>query len=216
MVINPYVQWLLLIFGSGSVIYVIGKLALQKVFEGGLDLFRLSLSKELESHKADLKRWELEHQIRFSKLHEKQGDLMTELYSKLYDLQKMLEGSFNEIQGSDSERYKYLAMFSESFLSDMKEIIRRNAIFFSESICEKVEAIIQHTDNAIRTGRGIKEDIDKAGKWENDSWDRLIRLMLEVARDIPLAKVALEIEFRNLLRVEVRATNASALNKKAP
>lgn len=172
---------------------------------------------QLESHKAHLKSssdtsieklksnlvlMTYEHQIKFSKLHEKRADVIAEIHEKLHhvlrssrkfvDPIRQYPNDIAESQREYEEQQLQNALFN---ISEFVRLFESKRIYFSKELCLKIDVFIKEatriTSNAgwVVTEKRIKDkDIDL---W-NKSWD-------EITKDVPKLLTEIEDEFRKLL-----------------
>jgi hypothetical protein len=86
----------------------------------------------------------LEHQVRFSKLHERQGEVIAELYKLLLETSAIARGFiYNDTRNpTEAERANNKAL-------QLYQFIEVNRLYLPESICSLLEAIAQ--PSAIRS-----------------------------------------------------------------
>jgi hypothetical protein len=209
-------------FVTAAIIFI-AKLIIERFAESRLDKYKASLEKEndrfrheLESE-ADKFRHQLntvstEHQIRYAKLYEERGEVIKLSYSLLSSLEKSLASLTSRFQGPEWVTDKERDAQVEKCSLDLSNYLEQNRIFFSENLCEKIEAIL--TDS-----RAIRADMDntkKAGQivdrfklhgvaltekvlfGPDKAWKALDN---KVQQDIKAAKKDLTEEFRKLLGV---------------
>ncbi len=116
------------------------------------------LAKDLEKFKADLTistnttserlKHELqlhahEHQIRFSKLHERRAEVITNLYAELVEAQWMAQSFVSPIEfsGEPSKAEKYVSAMNK--FADFYREFDRQRIFLPESICIQLDEFFQ-------------------------------------------------------------------------
>lgn len=124
-----------------AILGYLGKLIIDKTLDVGIERYKGSLSKELETHKSELNKEiesyranlqliVLEHQIRYSKLHEDRGIAIKEIYSVLVNLKNRLEYFKTVFQGPDwtynIDREKAAIESCNSLL----KFIQTNRLFF--------------------------------------------------------------------------------------
>ena len=167
---------------------------------------------KLETHKAQLKAQSevaierlrsqlhsasLEHEIRFSRLHEMRANAISETYSCLKEMYFRLADyvkPFEPAGGStQQERFKRLI---ESY-REFNEAYSKKLIFFPTSTANKLEAIDRSCSEAGSEFRNLVEPQsfpDRTKRW--------IEIHKRVSTDIDTALQELEVEFRRLLGEE--------------
>jgi hypothetical protein len=100
--------------------------------------------KELLELKSTLERFLFEHQVRFSKLHARQAEKITEIHEKIYELQWAAADFLRNYPGSDNkERQRYLGIVDKK-ADEFQEYYLKNSIFFSEKICQQINNFIDY------------------------------------------------------------------------
>lgn len=125
-------------FMSGVLIFL-GKLIINKGFDAALKTFETKL---------DLMK--IEHQIRFSELHQQRALIMKSLYKELFLLEKKLDHMTTSFQGpewSTDDSRKKQAMERLSICQDMVE---ENRILFPEQFWSKIERSLSACEDVIK------------------------------------------------------------------
>lgn len=199
---------------SGVMIYI-GKRVIDKTLDVGLEKYKSTLSKDLESHKAELTQKTeefkanlqiigLEHQIRYSRLHEQRGQSIKELYDLLIDLEDKLEYFTTIFQGpdwtTDQEREKE-AVESHKKLSNY---FRRNQIYYPEAICSLINELLPTSwkiivDMSVAKLTGVNAFTGPEKVLAKKEWQAANS---RVTSEIVVAKNKIQKEFKALLGVE--------------
>lgn len=148
------------------------------------------INKDIERYKIELNRLSLEHQIKFSKLHNDRAEVIKNLYSKLDDLKLKLEIVLDKNSYSvfDNQDELYIIL-------DFLDYYAKNKIYFNRDICfnfEEIEAIM-----GILQGLGF---MTESTTTLDEKAVELINMLIK--EEIPKLKATLEDEFRKLLGVE--------------
>ncbi len=171
---------------------------------------------KLETHKAQLKaqsdieterlRSQLnitatEHQVRFSRLHNKRAEVIAELYGLLvqayWDTSSFV--SLVEWSGEPDKKQKYVTAMNA--IADFFRFFDKNRIYLPESICEKLESFVQAMRHkAIGFGVYVRyddadmspESLEKKHNAWTEAWEYF-------EKEVPSARTALERELRNIL-----------------
>ncbi|WP_445452934.1 hypothetical protein [Flavobacterium sp. 25HG05S-40] len=121
----------------------LGKLIITKTFDLGLEKYKSSLQKDIEIHKSELAKQSLEHEVKFSKLHNDRAEKIIVLYKKVVELEKALIHSTNIAQGAefkrDTQREKECINTIETLIAQLEF----DKIFFTKETVSKVEDIIR-------------------------------------------------------------------------
>jgi len=138
----------------GGIIIFLGKIIINKVFDVAF--------KDFENKLELLK---IEHQIRFSKLHDERADLLKKMYHELYELIKALRQLTASFQGQEWTEDKTSLETATNKLKDCIDLFEPNRIFFPKLFCDKLEENLEQSRLAIYGWRVTV----KKGKREEDS-----------------------------------------------
>jgi hypothetical protein len=196
--------------GSGSALLAAAAWLIKTVLNNRLardaDVFKTQLKadadKEIERLKTSLQMVAVEHQVRFSKLHEKHAEVIAELYKRLVDVywrgRTLIINS--ESNGTPGQREEFTNLQKE--MGELFMFIERHRIYLPDSICTML-------DNFAGYVRGNVRAVGIFGHFEHPSeeilqlrHDAFLQAYDEFESDIPAARRALEIEFRKMLGVE--------------
>lgn len=215
---NLFTQFATIIFTTISftgILGYLGKLIINKSFDFGIEKYKGKLSKELESHKSELDKEaesyranlqliSLEHQIRYSKLHEERGIAIKEIYSLLVQLKNKLEYFTSVFQGpdwtSDIDREKAAIEAQNNLL----KFFQTNRLFFSDKICSQVDHIIKLSWGIIVDMNVAKIEATEAlsGPERADAKRKWQEANSKVTSEMNTAMRALEKEFKALIGVD--------------
>ena len=113
--------------------------------------FRANSDKEIENLKYSLQMIATEHQVRFSKMHDKSAEVIEELYGKLTDLywngQRFVITSENNPGPSLKEAFAALT----KEINDAFTFIERHRINLSSSVCALLERHCQQLSKVVLT-----------------------------------------------------------------
>jgi len=170
------------------------------------DAFRTKLKAdadmEIERLKNSLQMVAVEHQVRFSKLHEKRAEVIAELYKRLVDVHWhgrmfVFSSEHNRTPSQQKESEK-----TAQEVLDVTLFIEQHRIYLPESVCallDKFVGYIRH--NVHATGIFTRVQYPSVQTLEH-SEKTFTKAYEEFEKDIPAALKALEIEFRKILGVE--------------
>ena len=155
----------------------------------------------IERLKSDLQLHAIEHQVRFSRLHEKRAAVIAELNSLIAEAMWEAENflSILEFPGEPSKHEKYHATMTK--LVELSRYFDKHRIYLSSEVTIPLEALVQKVRTLV-IGFGVYlhwEDLqlqdptraDKNKAW-NEGWEA-------IRNDIPAARRTLENEFRAIL-----------------
>jgi hypothetical protein len=141
----------------------------------------------------------LEHQVRFSKLHERRAEIICELYAKVQDAWLVSERFilFDGYKADKEKQKETYPQINRRFL-ELLRAVETDRIFLPESLCASLE-------NAVIAVRKIVVGVEcygSAAQTFEQKQQVLIDAMRAFDRDAPAAKKALVDEFRTILGVE--------------
>jgi hypothetical protein len=129
----------------------------QKLFEKNLSKdiakYKNQLDTEFESAKSrlenELKIQLFQYQTNFSLFHQKQASLTAELYKKLVIASKSITNLVKKYQPANQNNLNEKKKETSELWIDLSSFFDENRIYFDESICEKIDSIIEVTANAF-------------------------------------------------------------------
>ena len=171
---------------------------------------------KLETHKAQLKaqadveierlRSQLsiaatEHQVRFSKLHDKQADVVVQIYTLLVEANTAATTFVSASQGTDEARQGQAHENAITSLMTFVDFLEQNRIFLPERVCTQIEELVNSMGDKITKVRTYmhyrSEDLPAAAlevkeRASNDAWSYF-------QEKFPVARSALEHQLRIML-----------------
>ena len=128
---------LLAIGGSAGILVVLGFLARSVIrawLAKDLEKFKVELKSTsdtaIERLKADLQRAAFEHQVRFSKLHEKRAEVIAQLYKYLAETTWAIEDFVQPFEGEPSRKEKYDPTWNK--IVECYRFLDQHRIYYSE------------------------------------------------------------------------------------
>jgi len=155
----------------------------------------------IEQLKSRLQQAALEHQVRFSKLHEKRAQVIDDVYQLLVDLQTGY-AQFLLVDRYEHDPEKLLEGRNKinKSMVDAAIVIEKHRIYLPKDVCASLKAFVE---NMMRNASdvGIYANI---GNYATTETVKERQAVFEAAyealqRDFPIARAALETEFRSLL-----------------
>jgi hypothetical protein len=190
-----------------------------------VSLFSYFLLRSTEHYRAELAKTAFEHQTQYSKLHEKRAEVIAEMYSLLTQavrdlsiITKFYDSSgepnlemrklYNFFGLSTTEASKFYVPLDESTqeaglenaiasIGLLTEYFEKNSIYFSQSMCEKINRFDKNLSAAILIFRLRKMSMGNQEK--TDYWNKVWEL---IDKEIPPLKSEIENEFRGLLGIK--------------
>jgi DNA primase large subunit len=176
------------------------------------EMFRTRLqtdaNTEIEKLRHSLQMATLEHQVRFSKLHEKRAEVIAEVYGLLVELHRL--GEWFALNDAFSDAPRHSESFENVSAAGRKLFlfVQMNRLYLPESVCTSVETFAQAVTKEVlhvRAGSMIETRVIGTQTVEPSEKEREFRTKTfnkawEVFdKDIPAARKLLENEFRELL-----------------
>ena len=164
----------------------------------GRTLISSVLAKDLEKFKADLQQAGIEHQILFSKLHEKRATVIAELYKLLVEAFWHVSEFTSQTQFGDPDRKQQYVDALNSVAAYFR-FFDQHRIWLPTKLCVPLENFArQLRAPTIRLGvyLQIPHPTEKTLQEQSEVWDKAWEA---VSSDIPELQSAIEAEFRTLL-----------------
>jgi len=202
-------QTILLAFGGNAallaVLGLLGKSMLEKLITRDTKRFEADLKAKsdaaIEQLRSDLQIRSIEHQVRFSRLHEKRATVIAELYGYLVETLWEAESFLSPMEwvGEPNKREKHRVAMNK--LVDFFRYFDKHRIYLPEEMCTSLEALAMKVrSHIIAFGVFVRFDdqsmndqtrAQKEKAW-NEGWDA-------IKNQVPQARKLLEEEFRMLL-----------------
>jgi hypothetical protein len=173
-----------------------------------IDKFKANLQLEAQKEMAQIQSIlgieAFEHQIRFSRLHERRADIISLIYSSIVELHLSVNDFVRLLPSSSTEQNNSNLKRIWNAADQLKSSFEKNRIFFSDQICEKVSALNETMSKPV-SEIVIHLEFDKEQNWE---WlrKRYNEALDVLESKVPLIKAGLESDFRELLGVMTPST----------
>ncbi len=209
-------QTILLAFGGNAallaVLGVIGKSFLDKLIVRDTKQFESDLKAKsdaaIEHLKNDLQLRTIEHQVRFSRLHEKRAAVIAELYGHLVEALWEAESFLSPMEWTGEPNKKEKHQQAMNKLVELYRYFDKHQIYLPPEVCASLEALVQNVrSQVIKFGVWVRyeeyeltEDshTKKFDAWDS-GWDA-------IKNQVPIARKSLENEFRALLGAAANPT----------
>ena len=202
-------QTILLAFGGNAallaVMGILAKSLLEKLITRDTKRFESELKAKsdaaIEHLKNELQLRTIEHQVRFSRLHEKRASVIADLNGHLAELLWEAESFLSPMQwvGEPTQEEKHRNAMNK--LAEFFRFFDKHRIYLPTELCESLqELVMQVRRHVINFGVYVKlhdatlndhTRTQKEKAW-NEGWDA-------IKNQVPQARTALENEFRTLL-----------------
>ncbi len=157
--------------------------------------------REMNQLKSSLERIAFEHQVRFSRLHEKRAEIIDVLYSKIDDVHKVISDFVRHYSIiDDSSKDQKINDMRKTF-DDFQEFFDKRKIYFDVNICEKIISFKEELSHACSTLISLHKDkgvIDLQDGAEHHEW---LKAMSSIDKEVSEVKRVLEASFREILGV---------------
>ena len=186
---------------SAVVLAYLSRTLLRHWLDKDLESYKANLSAEhtrgLEQHKASLARVSLEHQVRFTRLHDRRARIIARVYAKLDQVHLAMREWTRTMRIGQRRDMSKLRDNALTARNDFLEYYWRNAIWLERGICDAINDIIGQLDEPIYD---FMVDVDDKG-FPNDrkAW---LAASEKLTKDVPKARQAIEKRFRAILGVE--------------
>ena len=151
----------------------------------------------IERMKADLQRAAFEHQVRFSKFHEKRAEVIAQMDKYLAETTWAIEDFVQPFVDEPSRKEKYDPAMNK--IVECLRFLDQHKIYLPESLCNKLEEFIKKL-RRLTIEVGVYERIEHpTNETLQKKWKILEQAWESVKQDIPAARRALEQEFRQIL-----------------
>ncbi len=205
-------EQLLFVFGgNATLLIVLGFLfrsVISQLLTKDVERFKTELKaqadKSIEQLKNSLQMTALEHEVRFSKLHERRAEVIEELYGRLVALQKDAQHfAIGEGYTPDKQKQDAAYLMIESAIFDLSDFIELRRIYLPEQFCASskifLEAIRKHTIAVWVNGSVGYDPMPHVLEERRVVFKEAYRAC---EQDIPALRSLLEYEFRKLLDPE--------------
>ena len=170
-----------------------------------------------EQVKNSLQMAALEHQVRFSKLHEKRAEVIAEIYERLVDAEKsgarfvVVEG--HQI-GTDTQKEGRSKIELEMY--ELSLFIAKRQIYLPQRVCVSLKTLLDTMHNHV-IGVGVYGSVVPfTPQQHRESHEVFTAALNAFVREIPAARKILEDEFRELLGVETSKAAAAVSGAWSP
>jgi len=176
-----------------------------QVLAKDLEKFKAELSAAssatTEHLKHELQRAALEHQVRFSKLHERRAEVIAELYGLLVEAHWASQSfiSLAEWSGEPSKQEKYVAAINKT--AEFYRFFDKNRIYLPEALCRQLEQFFRNIrSKVIEFGVYVTHDTGHGPPhFTKEKMEVWIKAHEYFEKEIPGARAALEAELRGIL-----------------
>jgi len=186
---------------SAVLLAYLGRTLLRHWLDKDLESYKANLSAEhargLEQHKASLARASLEHQVQFTRLHERRAKIIARVYAKLDQFHLAMREWTRSMRIGQRRDMSELRDSALTARNDFVEYYWRNAIWLERGICDAINDLIGQLDEPIFDF--VIDVNDKGFPNDRKAW---LAASEKLTKDVPKARQAIEKRFRAILGVE--------------
>lgn len=181
------------------------KFLLEKLLQRDSKRFEIEIKAKadltMEQLKGDLQLRTIEHQVKFSSLHEGQATVIAELNAHLVEALWEAESSLSPMEwsGEPSKRDKHTTAINK--LVDLYRYFDKNRIYLPEKLCVVVEQLVKDVrSHVIKFGVYLTwDDSELQEHTSKDKSDAGMKGWDAIKTQVPAVRRKLEDEFRSLL-----------------
>ena len=188
-----------------AVLGLLGKSLLEKLIVRDSKRFEIELKAtadaKLEEFRNQLQLRVVEHQVRFSRLHEKRAEVIAKLYELMVLAFWEAESFVSPVQWADEPDEKSKHKSTMTALVGLYRYFGQNRIYLPENVCVSLEKLIRDVrTQVINLGVWVplgEENLPERSRMEKH--ETRMKGWNTIKQEIPSAMQALEAEFRRLL-----------------
>src|ERR1700723_281609 len=187
---------------TGVIIAAVSWLAKKLVSEAmarDTEKFRIELKaaadSQIERQKNELRMLALEHQVRFSKLHEKRAEVIAQIYKLMNQTTWAAQGF---VYGDASDRKK--AEFARSTAIELREFFELHKLYLPNSVCIVLDQFIKKLSFLISLIKAFWIDVEFPNeRMMLERNEKMLEAVKALETDLPRMQDLLEAKFRQLL-----------------
>jgi hypothetical protein len=167
--------------------------------EGFKSRLQATTSAEIERLRNSLQMVALEHQVRFTKLHEKRAEVIADLYGRMVNL--FWESQYFVHSGGHLPQPRQHEEFTktESSSREFALFVESHRIYLPESVCTSLDAFVKAIRKAV-IDTGVYGAIENPSERITPEYKNAIFGAINAFEtELPIALSALQAEFRNIL-----------------
>lgn len=164
--------------------------------------FNRALDRDLVRYKNELMRQNYEFRTRFSLMHEKRAEVISEFYSRMVDAVDHLRSLTAVLRKARKKSLDEQKEETLDNLREMKRFFRKHRIYFDESTADKIESLIGViTESFAEFGVAQPgEEIEHGPRSDPGMWQSAYE---RVSKEVEPIKQELEDTFKDHLHVDV-------------
>jgi hypothetical protein len=155
---------------------------------------------EIERLKSSLQIVATEHQVRFTKLHEKRAEIIADLYKRLVEIHRLGEFFVVTRENNPDPAKEFDKLQREIF--EFRRFYEQHQIYLPLNVCRSVESLLGEITGNVWRAEVLREIRNPTVRVVMQSQDAFTQRYAAFEEQIPAARKALEGEFRRMLGVE--------------
>jgi hypothetical protein len=204
--------------GTGEIITAIGGSAalfgamawlarsvITHVLSRDLEKFKTNLQAETQQElirlQSSLQLVEFEHQVRFSRLHERQVDIVSEMYSRLVLLHRTASTFVRYYHSVDAQTKNEHVRQLWDAADKFNDYFEKHRIYFAKDVCSKIQGLNSKLSEACSQLVFFFQEAAAIKVTEDQIWEIWNKGMETIESEVPKIKELLEQSFRELLGV---------------
>ena len=171
----------------------LGKIWANRIMAGD----KAAHDRAIERLRTDLRQTAFEHEVRFTRLHQTQAEVIADLYGKLVDYhhagQEFLYG------GARVDPEKHGAFIAAHH--ELNRFYERRRIYLPSDLCDRLSGFMSRVNQEVVSKFILKDTIPMGPEERKDFVDDLMKRWKFVTEEMPAVREALVREFRTILGV---------------
>ncbi|GAA0878706.1 hypothetical protein GCM10009119_16740 [Algoriphagus jejuensis] len=174
-------------------------------------IFETYLTKSIETHKSNLERINISHEIQYASLHKERAIVIRELYDKLFNYKMAVIHFFNVelAAGHEEADLKSRITSWSNIVPDFSSYFHRNRLYLSKDLCSiidnlnnELDKINKDTQSFLQSFKLVDKQIQAIKSKDKGFTDLRDNVNGFLEKDIEKITNDLEKEFRKILGVE--------------
>jgi hypothetical protein len=197
--------------GSAVLIAVIGFLSrslLSNFLSKDIEAFKANLQmesqREITKLKSSLELIAFEHQVRFSRLHEKRAEVIATLYGKIDELYRVVYEFVRSYPHMEELRKDQKIENIQDYANEFKVYFSIHKIYFDPNVCGKIISFQEELSHTCSTLISFHKDRGVINIPEGAEHKEWLKSMSLIEREVEDIKRVLETSFREILGVLIK------------
>ncbi len=165
----------------------------------GRSLIGAYLARAAEQFKAGLQRAAVEHEVRFSRLHQKRAEVLAELYRLLAVAVWKVEAFLSPLELAGGPDKQQLVEQAWNAIAAYHRCFDENRIYFSAKLCGSLESFASELRGPVMLVWSYRQIEAPTGETRERMLDVWNAQWLRVKNEVPKLRAGIEAEFRQIL-----------------